>query len=69
MSSSFQQAQAEGLCLRFPNDLGLHQQVNLEAAVNMLVRATTMAQQQPFSWSWIDRPAGQQNARLTIRVV
>ncbi|KAF5362598.1 hypothetical protein D9758_009585 [Tetrapyrgos nigripes] len=53
---SLQQAQAEGLCLRFPNDLGFHPQITLDTAVNMLLRATVMAQQNPFSWGWIDKP-------------
>ncbi|THU94724.1 hypothetical protein K435DRAFT_756426 [Dendrothele bispora CBS 962.96] len=56
MSTPLLQAQAEGLCLRFPNDLPPHPQISLETAVNMLARATNMAQQTPFSWGWIDRP-------------
>ncbi|KAF8073561.1 hypothetical protein FPV67DRAFT_752959 [Lyophyllum atratum] len=57
MSSSFQQAQAEGLCLRYPENLGLHREVNYESAVNMLTRAMSMANTVPFGWGFVDKPA------------
>ncbi|KAI0823959.1 hypothetical protein BC628DRAFT_463741 [Trametes gibbosa] len=49
-------AQAEGLCLRYPDPLGPHAQVTHEAAVQMLLRATQLAQHTPFTWSYIDKP-------------
>ncbi|KAG6850215.1 hypothetical protein H0H93_016394 [Arthromyces matolae] len=55
-SSHCTQAQAEGLCLRYPENLGLHRDVNPEAAVNMLMRATSMAASVPFAWGFIDKP-------------
>ncbi|KAF9254608.1 hypothetical protein L218DRAFT_1082253 [Marasmius fiardii PR-910] len=56
MAASFQQAQAEGLVLRHPENLGLHREITLENAVTMLLRAIGMAQNVPFSWSYIDKP-------------
>ncbi|GLB38590.1 putative fungal domain of unknown function (DUF1750) [Lyophyllum shimeji] len=56
MASSFQQAQAEGLCLRYPENLGLHREINYEAAVSMLTRAMSMATTVPFSWGFVDKP-------------
>ncbi|KAF8237206.1 hypothetical protein L208DRAFT_1356612 [Tricholoma matsutake] len=56
MTSAFQQAQAEGLCLRYPENLGLHRDINYDSAVNMLLRATSMAQAVPFAWGFIDKP-------------
>lgn len=58
MSSAFQQAQAEGLCLRYPENLGLHREVSYESAVSMLLRAVSMAQTVPFGWGFVDKPAG-----------
>ena len=56
---SLQQAQMEGLCLRHPQDLGVQQTVTHEMAVNMLSRAHTLAQNTPFSWTYIDKPPGE----------
>jgi hypothetical protein len=36
----------------------MHREINLEAAVNMLLRATHVAQTVPFTWGYIDKPAG-----------
>ena len=58
MSTTFQQAQAEGLCLRFPENLGLHREISYETAVNMLLRATAMAQTVAFGWGFVDKPPG-----------
>ncbi|KAF5382783.1 hypothetical protein D9615_002756 [Tricholomella constricta] len=55
-SSSFQQAQAEGLCLRYPENLGLHREVTYESALNMLLRAMSMANTVPFGWGFVDKP-------------
>ena len=49
---------AEGLCLKFPNELGIHREITLEQAVLMLGRATTMAATMPFQWGFIDQPKG-----------
>ncbi|KAI8986160.1 hypothetical protein BD414DRAFT_416450 [Trametes punicea] len=49
-------AQAEGLCLRYPDPLGPHVQVSHEAAAQMLLRAIQLAQHTPFTWGYIDKP-------------
>jgi hypothetical protein len=54
----FQQTQAEGLCLRYPENLGLHQNVNYDNAVQMLLRAIQLSQSVPYTWGFIDKPAG-----------
>ncbi|TCD59780.1 hypothetical protein EIP91_011473 [Steccherinum ochraceum] len=51
MSSS-----TEGLCLRYPENLGAHPTFTPEMAANMLVRATNLSQTTPFNWGYIDRP-------------
>ncbi|KAG6871014.1 hypothetical protein C0995_009036 [Termitomyces sp. Mi166 len=56
MTSNFQQAQAEGLCLRYPENLPLHREISYETAVNMLLRAMAMSTTVPFSWGFIDKP-------------
>ncbi|KAF9454857.1 hypothetical protein P691DRAFT_655442 [Macrolepiota fuliginosa MF-IS2] len=56
MSSPLAQAQSEGLCLRYPESAGMHREITLEAAVNMLVRAAQVAQTVPFTWGYIDKP-------------
>ncbi|KNZ73233.1 SWI/SNF and RSC complexes subunit ssr4 [Termitomyces sp. J132] len=56
MTSNFQQAQAEGLCLRYPENLPLHREINYETAVNMLLRATAMSTSVPFAWGFVDKP-------------
>jgi hypothetical protein len=53
-------SQAEGVCLRHPENLGFHQTVNLENASNMLMRAVSMAQHVPYQWAYIDKPQGGQ---------
>lgn len=60
--TTFQQAQVEGLCLRFPNNLGIHREVNYEHAVEMLIRAVPTSQNTPFVWGFIDKPAGPSRA-------
>ncbi|EIN12288.1 hypothetical protein PUNSTDRAFT_141043 [Punctularia strigosozonata HHB-11173 SS5] len=44
-------------CLQHPHNLGVHISVTLETAVNMLVRAITLAASVPFVWTTIDRPS------------
>ncbi|KAF8895260.1 hypothetical protein BD779DRAFT_713598 [Infundibulicybe gibba] len=56
MTTSFQQTQLEGLCLRYPDNLGLHRELSYDAALSMLLRAIPMAQTVPFSWCFIDKP-------------
>ncbi|KAG7445710.1 uncharacterized protein BT62DRAFT_981111 [Guyanagaster necrorhizus] len=56
MASQLQLAQAEGLCLRYPENLGLHREVNFDSAVTMLLRAIQMATTMPFTWGFIDKP-------------
>lgn len=54
--SAFDQARADGLCLRYPENLGLHQSLTYETAVTMLTKAFAVSHQVPFSWGYIDRP-------------
>ena len=58
MSSTFLQAQAEGLCLRYPEKIPPQREITYESAVNMLLRAISMAQNIPFAWGFIDKPSG-----------
>jgi hypothetical protein len=55
---SFQQAQAEGLCLRYPENFGPQPAITYETAVNMLLHAISLSQQVPYTWGFIDKPAG-----------
>ncbi|KAI6012978.1 hypothetical protein EDC04DRAFT_3121296 [Pisolithus marmoratus] len=52
-----QQAHPDPPCLRFPENLGLHATVNIEAAANMLLRALQMSQNVPYMWTFIDKPS------------
>lgn len=61
------QARAEGLCLRYPENLGLHLSITYDMAVTMLMKATVLSQQVPFSWGWIDQPSGQSILYLARR--
>ncbi|KAJ7780336.1 hypothetical protein DFH07DRAFT_794664 [Mycena maculata] len=54
--SAFQQAQAEGLCLRFPEPLGIHRDLNMENAVILLLRGTQASATTPYSWGFVDKP-------------
>ncbi|KAI0783489.1 hypothetical protein C8Q75DRAFT_783256 [Abortiporus biennis] len=51
-----QQGGDGGLCLRYPDNLGLHSNITHEMAVNMLMRSIQLAQQTAFQWSYIDKP-------------
>jgi len=55
---SFQQAHPDLPCLRFPENLGLHGNVTIETAANMLLRALPLSQSVPYSWTFIDKPVG-----------
>jgi hypothetical protein len=55
---TFEQARAEGLCLRYPENLGMQASVTYEMAVSMLTKALQVSQQVPYTWGWIDRPSG-----------
>ncbi|KAH9480580.1 SWI/SNF and RSC complexes subunit ssr4 [Psilocybe cubensis] len=57
MSASFQQAQQDGLCLRYPESLPSQRELTYDNAINLLVRAAHMATTVPFAWSYIDKPA------------
>ncbi|KAJ7132252.1 hypothetical protein C8R44DRAFT_698632 [Mycena epipterygia] len=54
--ASFQQAQAEGLCLRFPEPLGMHKELTIENAAIFLLRGTQTSLSVPYSWGFVDRP-------------
>jgi hypothetical protein len=58
---TFEQARADGLCLRYPENLGSQASINYELAVTMLMKALQVSQQVPYTWSWIDRPSGTLN--------
>jgi hypothetical protein len=55
---SFEQARDDGLCLRYPENLGSHASINYETAVNMLTKGMQLSHQVPYTWGWIDRPSG-----------
>ena len=50
--------QAEGVCLKYPEDLGIQLNFSQDLACQMLLRATGLSTQVPFQWTYIDRPAG-----------
>jgi len=50
-------AMQEAPCLRYPEALGMHLEITIEFAFNMLTRGISMAQTVPFSWTYIDKPA------------
>ena len=52
--------QPDAPCLRFPENIGLHPNVTVEAAVNMLARAAQLSLNVPYSWTFIDKPVGTQ---------
>ncbi|KAJ7708785.1 hypothetical protein B0H17DRAFT_1030868 [Mycena rosella] len=54
--ATFQQAQAEGLCLRFPESLGIHRELTIENAVIFLLRGTQTSPNIPYSWGFVDKP-------------
>ncbi|KAG1729048.1 hypothetical protein EDB19DRAFT_134758 [Suillus lakei] len=53
---SFQQMGQEAPVLKYPEDFGLHPNVSLENAANMLFRAIQTSQNQPYTWTFIDKP-------------
>ncbi|KAJ6485764.1 hypothetical protein C8R45DRAFT_997798 [Mycena sanguinolenta] len=61
-----QQAQADGLCLRFPETLGVHRELTIDNAVMLLLRGTQHATTVPFSWGYIDKPQEGQTLLLFI---
>ena len=50
--------QAEGLCLRFPENLPPHATLSHDVALQMLGRAISLATQIAFQPSYIDKPPG-----------
>ncbi|KAJ7065232.1 hypothetical protein C8F01DRAFT_1350409 [Mycena amicta] len=50
------QPQAEGLCLRYPENLGTHRELTLENALTFLLRGHQTAANVPFVWGYIDKP-------------
>jgi hypothetical protein len=50
--------QVDGLCLRFPENLPPHSSLTHEVAVQMLVRAVSLATQIAFQPSYVDKPPG-----------
>ncbi|KAG8214832.1 NADP-dependent oxidoreductase domain-containing protein [Butyriboletus roseoflavus] len=57
VAMSFQQ-HPDAPCLRFPENIGLHANVTIEAAANMLARAAQLSLTVPYSWTFIDKPVG-----------
>jgi len=68
MSSTFLQAQAEGLCLRYPEKIPPQREITYESAVNMLLRAISMAQNIPFTWGFVDKPLGPYDAVIKLLI-
>jgi hypothetical protein len=60
---AFQQMQQEAPVLKYPEDFGLHPNVSLENAANMLFRAIQTSQNQPYTWTFIDKPQGMNSAK------
>lgn len=56
--SAFQQAQTEGLCLRYPENIAPHREVTFDTAVTILLRAIQLSQNIPYTWGFIDKPGG-----------
>ncbi|KAF9561307.1 hypothetical protein CPC08DRAFT_664416 [Agrocybe pediades] len=55
---NLQQAQSEGLCLRFPETIPVQQQALANDVVaTFLVKGAGMAMTTPFAWSYIDKPS------------
>ncbi|KAF8576569.1 hypothetical protein K439DRAFT_1640396 [Ramaria rubella] len=67
MSSQTSQMAMAELCLRFPENIGVHAQITYEQAVGLLTQAIDMAQRVPFAWTYIDKPPDGQ-AYLTFIV-
>ncbi|KAK2459682.1 hypothetical protein APHAL10511_008327 [Amanita phalloides] len=44
-------------CLRYPEGLGHHREINIEFAVNTLSKGIALAQNVPFSWGFVDKPS------------
>ncbi|KAI0698158.1 hypothetical protein BC835DRAFT_1269341 [Cytidiella melzeri] len=61
-------SQAEGVCLRYPEDLGTQPNISQEMALTMLLRATQLSAQTPFQWSYIDRPSASDGQMFLIFV-
>ncbi|KAF8133331.1 hypothetical protein EV363DRAFT_1430654 [Boletus edulis] len=53
---TFQQPHSDNPCLRFPENIGLHANVTIDAAANMLARAAQLSLTVPYSWTFIDKP-------------
>jgi hypothetical protein len=56
--------QAEGLCLRFPENLPPHANLSHDVAVQMLGRAISLATQIAFQPSYVDKPPGSASPQL-----
>ncbi|KAI0055229.1 hypothetical protein BV25DRAFT_1843109 [Artomyces pyxidatus] len=61
-----QQAQAESLCLCFPETLSLHTTLTYEVAVTMLTRAIQLSGRVPYRWAYINKPPDGQVCLLFI---
>ncbi|KAJ7807300.1 hypothetical protein B0H14DRAFT_2873734 [Mycena olivaceomarginata] len=59
-------AQADGLCLRFPESIGMHRELTIDAAAVLLLRGTSHAMGVPFSWGYVDKPQEGQTLLLFI---
>ncbi|KAJ7156869.1 hypothetical protein C8R43DRAFT_997483 [Mycena crocata] len=64
--ASFHQAQAEGLCLRFPENLGMHRELTIENAVILLMRGMQSSGNIPYSWGFVDKPPEGQTLLLFL---
>jgi hypothetical protein len=50
--------QADGPCLCYLENLGLHPTVTYEFVVDTLLRAMNPSQCFPYNWDYIDKPSG-----------
>ncbi|KAG9308472.1 hypothetical protein JVU11DRAFT_11814 [Chiua virens] len=57
---SFQQPHPDAPCLRYPENIGLHVNVTIETAANMLARAAQLSLNTPYAWTFIDKPVENQ---------
>ncbi|KIK91962.1 hypothetical protein PAXRUDRAFT_830405 [Paxillus rubicundulus Ve08.2h10] len=63
---TFQQPHPDAPCLRYPENIGLHPNVTIEVAANMLGRAAQLSLNVPYSWTFIDKPVEGQSVLIFL---
>ncbi|KAF8507490.1 hypothetical protein JB92DRAFT_3089528 [Gautieria morchelliformis] len=56
MSYAVSYASASELCLRYPENVGIHAQISYEQAIGLLTQAVDLTHRVPFAWAYIDKP-------------